>query len=260
MTDSNHRQVQKAIDAHFKGRGNAASHALFMAHLPSCKKCHGYFERRQMLADVDPAALTAEQRIGASIGIVPAPKSRAVGVPAFFTAAAMAMGALVIWPNMNTSSEFQSRGAGDKTTVVSPSEEVFVHIMGAKDEPVLLQDEMKASAEIAFSYRNKGAFTHLMIYGVDEKNEVYWYYPSWTDPEKNPAAIRVLSNQEVNPLENAVAHEYRGKRLRLYSLFLKKKDATLTVQQLEAHLKTRALDAGLFTPGPKLIGEVKLIP
>jgi hypothetical protein len=255
MSVQDHRQVRNAIDAHFQGRGSAKTHSLFMAHLPECGDCHRYFDRRMLLAEMDPKGLGAKERIGRSLGFTKKQEPKFASLPVFLTASAMAAGAFILWPAPASDDGFTSRGSGGGVVVSTAPEEVFVYKIGADNQPLEVGKEMLASDELTFSFRNAGDATHLMIYGVDDQNQIYWFYPAWTNADENPTAVPVERTKGVKALGRAVAHDYRGKTLRLYSLFLEDKNPLPSVQELE-----KRLGNAQETPYPnvKLIHELNL--
>ena len=48
--------------------------------------------------------------------------------------------------------------------------------------------QMVGTRPLAFAYSNLAAqrYDGVMIFGVDERFTVYWYYPSWNDPATGP--------------------------------------------------------------------------
>ena len=47
---------------------------------------------------------------------------------------------------------------------------------------------MSAGDELAFAYRNPTGFTRLMMFGVDDRGDIYWFHPAWTDATQDPVA------------------------------------------------------------------------
>jgi hypothetical protein len=78
---------------------------------------------------------------------------------------------------------------------------------------------MAAGDELAFAYRNPTGFTRLMIFGVDDRGDIYWFHPAWTDANQDPVAVPI--NAGVGPFElpEAIQHQVRGGRLRIVALF-----------------------------------------
>ncbi len=54
-----------------------------------------------------------------------------------------------------------------------------------------VQGTISTSTELLFAYRNIGPnpFDYLMIFGVDQSGEVFWYYPAHLDSSANPPSI-----------------------------------------------------------------------
>lgn len=92
---------------------------------------------------------------------------------------------------------------------------------------------LKDGQPLAFAYLNQSpnAFEYLMIFGVDEQYEVYWFYPAWTDSRTNPMAYPIRPSLKAVELPEQVTHSFAGHWLRIFGVFTKQGD--LSVQQVE---------------------------
>ena len=82
------------VDRHFDGTLSASEEHAMREHLPACTGCRARYERRLLLAELDPAALSAKDRIGRGLGLAkPAPIALAArwGAPAMAFAVAAAV-------------------------------------------------------------------------------------------------------------------------------------------------------------------------
>lgn len=260
MSTAPHRDIQKAIDIHFKGRGTPQNHALIMEHLPDCPDCHQYFKKRMFLAEMIPGAPTQQERIGATVGLSAPRAPRAMGFSAFVSAAAMAAGVFLVWPTTQSSDDgFQSRGNKDRVVAPVESQEVFAYVASDGAENALVKKEIRHSDELIFSYRNNSSASHLMVYGVDEQKNVYWYHPAWVDAADNPSAVPIAQSEKVIALPLAVAHAYQGANLQLFALFLNEREAGMTVQNLERLLENDGQGLKEKNLAPKMLHNLQII-
>jgi hypothetical protein len=220
-------QRQRLVDRHFgRGLGRRGERAL-REHLPACAACRGRYERRLLLAELDPRRPAAQDRLGRALGIHrPASRARA-WAPGLAIAAAAAIG-LAWWaarPRPPQTSTYAARGAGDGASRVA------IYRVRPGSPPAIVEDAIDAADELAFAYENPAGWRHLMIFGVDEHRHVYWYHPAWLDPSEDPAAISVEASPLRRELPEAIRHALDGDRLRVYAVF---SAAPATVRQIEA--------------------------
>jgi hypothetical protein len=101
---------------------------------------------------------------------------------------------------------------------------VYRVVPGAQPEPV--QDSIGARDHLQFAYHNKVGKKRLAIFGVDEKENFYWYHPSITI---DAGAGRVF-------LPPAPRIPLRGRSIRIYGIF---SNEPLSVDSLERLVRTR---------------------
>ena len=97
-----------------------------------------------------------------------------------------------------------------------------------RNEPIAPDDSL------AFAYRNIGTnpFRHLMIFGVSQRGEVYWYYPEYTERATDPQPISIDSG--TFDLPDRVSHRLAPGRLYLYGLFTRAPYSVDTIEALAA--------------------------
>lgn len=230
-----------AIDRHFAGRGDPQGFALITDAMASDPAARRYFERAQLLAEIDPDATGAKDRLAAALGFRPeAAKKRASAwswLPAVGVAAAAAAALLVVVMPGGESPEaddgFRARGSGRVSASLTAG--VSVYRIAPGQEPTEVREKIRSSDELAFAYTNPDGHSHLMVWGVDEAGAVYWYHPAWTDPAANPRAVPARGGGEVHELKEAIAHDFSGKRVTLFALFT---DAQPSVRDVEEALKS----------------------
>jgi hypothetical protein len=258
------------IDAHFAGRGARGPEAELREHLFGCQSCRRYYAHCQQLSEFDPGAPTAKQRIGAALGLS-APRQRGVNpwLPGLLAVAVAALLLVVVisigrWsrPPARTARSgagaagFMARG-GPKTAKLSPAApQLQVYLVRGKGRPTAATAQLPARPELAFAYANPGRYRYLLLFGIDEHKQVYWFYPAWQDAKKNPAATPIAAGAEVRELSHAVTHRYRGRRLTLVAVF---SNTRSRARDVERQLTARPAGGALWTgPGAVLVRRYRL--
>jgi hypothetical protein len=233
--------VRRLVDAHFRGDIAAESERRMRAHLPRCATCRGYYERHLVLEKLDPAALGPELRIARGLGLRPRTKTGAAWAFAGACAAAAVVVAVLPRARPMSSEVFAARGASS-----SAPAEIFAY-RATPSERLGAHASVRAGDALAFAYTNAAGFHRLLVYGVDERHHVYWYYPAWLDPMDDPHAVPISPGPELRELPEAIRHDLAGKRLTVHAVFV---DDDVTVKRVEALLATTSgLDAPVPLPG-----------
>jgi hypothetical protein len=226
------------IDRHFDGTLSPEGERVMREHLPTCDACRKYYERHLLLARLDPSALSGEERIARGLGLGRR-ASWTRGLP-LATAVIAAAAVIVLFVHRSSPSspslspsrpDFEARG----NVLEAPLSRVFVYDVPPDAAPSLAVDSVGASDELAFAYENGGGKSRLMVFGVDEHNHVYWFYPAYQHPDENPVAIPIENDSRRHELPDAVRHHFDGVHLSVRALFL---DAPLPVRQVEALLES----------------------
>ena len=240
--------MRSRIEDHFARRLKPAAERTMREHLPDCVHCKRYYERHLLLQRLDPRASAAQERLGQALGLVPAPVSMvARGAAVMAVAAVLALGVFVTRPTVpglldsEQASGFAARG-GPMDTQAEPLR-VYRIRTGLNPEPV--QGELRATDELAFAYQNAAGKKWLLIYGVDEHGHIYWFHPSWSDPDADPVAVPAQAGEGLHELPEAISHELDGGKLTLHGVL---SDERLTVRRAESLMQGRA-PGGPF-PGP----------
>ncbi|MDZ4697751.1 MAG: hypothetical protein SGI86_21625 [Deltaproteobacteria bacterium] len=240
--NAEHTKIRTLIDQHFSLRIAADAERRMRDHLPECASCKTYYETHLQLSYLDPAAAQPMERLGSALGL--RPFWNALPIRKLATGMSLALAAvalLVFLPNARKA---------DPVAMVSPSEPgdgftargssatgtaaLAVFEMDG-DKPRALENAASFStkSELVFGYRNPANRTHLLVFGVDSRNRVHWYFPEWTDAEQNPRAVRIEPSGAVHQLPDAISHVLAPGTLRLYGVFTNK---VLDVQTVEAAL------------------------
>lgn len=214
------------VDRHFAGATTPTAEHRMRQHLIGCKECQGLYRRHLLLARLDPAAPSAEDRLGAGLGVRPRPR---VAKPLFVASMSLALASLLFFVVRPSGDGFSSRGAADRV-------QLFAYRTSG-GAPARVGSQVSRTDELSFAYVNLAAKKHLLIYAVDEHGAVYWYHPEWKRADEDPRAVAAESGTAVHELPEAVRHSFSGKKLVVWGVFT---DEPLSVRQVETRLQKGA--------------------
>jgi hypothetical protein len=224
-------EMRSVIDEHFAGKITPAAERALREHLPTCAQCREYYRRHQVLSDLDPEGLDPRQRLARGLGLEPRRRSLVyIAVPALAAAAAIAL-LIILWPGVQPAEDgLVSRGGPAES---SPAR-LEVYRVRPGESPERVQEEINATDELAFAYENRAGKKRLMVFGVDEGGNIYWYHPAWQDPAQKPVAVAIEGGVGIRELPEAIGHSIRGESLRIYAVFT---DDPLPVESIEALIR-----------------------
>ncbi len=178
---------RRRVDQHFEGTLAPSEEQAMREHLPTCAACTAHYERQLLLAELDPAALSAKDRIGRGLGIgrPASPAARWGGPIAAFAMAAALLLFLGLRHPKDPDAGFTPRGGDDHA-----GSSVLVYRAAPDSKPTLAGEAINARDELAFAYENASAKRYLMIYGIDEHRHVFWYHPAWSSAGDDPRRSR----------------------------------------------------------------------
>jgi len=243
-----HADIRKLIERHFALRITPNDEQTMRAHLPSCASCKSYYEKHLQLSYLDPTAAQPMERLGSALGLRPIWNALPIRKLATGMSLALAAVALFVYlPNTRKADSvavgapapgddgFTARGSA----VAGTAALAVFEMQGDAPRALEAAATFSAQSELAFGYRNPSHRTHLLVFGVDSKNRVHWYFPEWTDAEKNPQAVSIRPSAAVHQLPDAISHELAPGPLRLYGIFTNK---ALDVKTVEAALGPQGPD------------------
>ncbi|HEX8701922.1 MAG TPA: hypothetical protein VF815_24045 [Myxococcaceae bacterium] len=239
--------MRASVDDHFARRLKPGTERTLREHLPRCGSCKSLYDRYLLFRKLDPrAANDSQKRLGQGLGLVRPPLPVAQGVAALAAVVVLSVSVVMTreapFEPAADMAGFTARGGAK---VVAPEAlRVFRVRPGVPAEAV--EGEVHARDELAFAYQNPNARKWLLIYGVDEHQHVYWFHPSWSNPDEEPAAVKAFGGVALHELPEAISHEFDGKTLVLHGVLA---DERLTVKQAEALLKGRAPEQPLPLAG-----------
>jgi hypothetical protein len=219
--------VTKSVDRHFAGSISPADERAMREHLSGCSECLARYNRHLVLSRLDPDHLEPEERIGRGLGLG---RSRVMTYAAAGVAALAIAAAVLLFvhgrPHAGDMDRFAARGAVN----MPPASQVLVYEVRPGAEPTLAGETLRADDELAFAYENGAAKGRLMIFGVDEHQHVYWFFPAWTNEAETPTAIPVAQDAARHSLPEAVRQKLDGSKLQIRGIFL---DEALSVRDVE---------------------------
>jgi hypothetical protein len=237
----------RAIAAHFAASGNAVDERAMRGHLPACAACRTVYDRHLLLARLDPAQPSPEDRLARSLGLPLRTRAARRRLPFAFTALlGVTVAAAIVVAPRHLSSQLPSHlpsqlpsdraaesGFAPRGPAAAASAEtelwVFRIAPGSRvAEPA--PDTITAGDELAFAYRNPTGSRCLMVFAIDEHRHIYWYHPEWSALADDPAAVTVSGDPGVHELPAAVMQHFDGEELMIHALFT---DRKLTVRQVE---------------------------
>jgi len=235
-----HRRCPEWITRHFALDLDARDERRMRRHLVRCDSCRALYETQMLLeGEGAEAASHRRDRLSRTLFGAGGPRRRTRRAWAWPAAAALATLLLVlVLPRVLQQPRFRSKGALDS----DESRFVSVTVYARADGKLVRVGRTVASGQpmaFAYSNRSKQRYDRLLLFAIDERYQVYWYYPAWTDPGQTPGAVPIRTGDGIE-LPEQVSHDYGGSHLRLFALFTRRRDLTVrTVEQAAQQLRRR---------------------
>jgi hypothetical protein len=233
-----------AVDRYFTRGLGARAEATLRGHLSGCGPCSARYRRHLLAESLLPGAeALAGERLWRGILQAGAPVSaRRIWVPLLLAGAAALF---LLIPRPRPPAE---RGAG--TGALAPPSIHLFRVEGPGRAAPVGERIARADA-LVLAYSNPTrVYDHLMVFGVDERYQVHWFYPPFLRPGDDPAAISIAQGRAGVELGEAINHDFVPGKLRVYALFL---DRAERVSRIEA-----VVGATLAGPRAPLEREVLL--
>jgi hypothetical protein len=213
MTD--HEQSRRAIADHFAGRAEPRAEARMRAHLPTCARCKHRYNRHLLLASLTPGAPTWEQRLACGLGLRLRPARPFWSNARFLVAAAIPLILLIAHVRRTPTDDLRARG---NAAAIEAAQSLSIYRLGSGT--LVLADNWIARGDaLAFAYANPAGRKYVMIFGVDEHGDVYWFQPGWPAGTPPPRSLPAVAGPGPHELPDAVKHDFDGSRLDLFALF-----------------------------------------
>jgi len=207
------------------------------AHLAVCQPCRDHLEQDKLIIealstddaelerfDIAPAVLSAEREARR-----PAPRRfRLLSLYAGVAACLVILGAVFLFSDR---SEYRVKGA--PPAAFEQDRWVGLQVYQAPDgKPTRLGKELSPGTDLLFSYSNTGKtpFRYLMVFAIDSRGSVHWFYPAYQEPGTDPASIEISAGKRIE-LRERIHHKYAPGTLTIIGLFTR---APYRVTQIEA--------------------------
>jgi len=230
-----HCPQRRLVARHFSASISLAKERDLRTHLPACASCSAFYERHLLYETVTRARRPPWQRLAAGLGIGvpgrPRPMTRVLqsSLVVAGTVAAAALFLLHGRPTPDVAGEgFAPRGTLAPAALAA---RIDVYRVAPGQPPTLAAGRITARDELAFAYRNPRGFRYLLLFGVDEQHNVYWFHPAWTDAKHPPVAIPIQPGAAPRELGEAVSHDLRGRQLRVMAVFANQPLSVTTIEE-----------------------------
>jgi hypothetical protein len=160
-----------------------------------------------------------------------------------YVVAPIAVAALLALLFVKPDAEFQPRTASTIATDRWVSIELFSSREGETGY-TKVESDIRADDALFFTvnHRPESPYRYAMILAFDDRGQIFWYHPAYTDASQNPISISLAPSSEPIALEEAVRHRLSPGWLRIVGLFSRK---PLDVKSVEAVvMKTIAEQGG----------------
>ncbi len=252
-----HRRARRLVDRHFAGRIRPDDEHELHTHLLECPPCARYYQLKSFCNRIDPRGTPSTELLARGLGLRGRPAATWGGALVALVALAPAAAlAVVLWAVPSTKSErpFVARGAGATDAV-----RMLVYRLRADAPARRLGGEMSAADELAFSYQNAAGHERLLIFGVDDRKEVFWYYPAWTDPAKAPEAVRIRPGGEAKELGEGIRHRLRPGPLHIVGVFTSRPYTVTDVERALERWNPRGATP-LLPESVQVVERVNVVP
>jgi hypothetical protein len=239
-----HLRARRWLVLHFQRLLPLDDDRRLRRHLATCCECRALYAAQCAIEGTADDSTAARHRRLESALFGPDPaevgaRARARLVWSVAVAATAAALLIVLWPAAPTVHE---KGSG----ALSASRYVSVTVYGRQVDGALrrVEGSIHRHQPLAFSFLNRSEerFDHLLLFGVDERYTVYWFYPAWTDPRQSPAAF-ALPDPAGGQLHEEVTHTFAGSRLRIFALFTRERGLTVRdIEERVQHLQARRVE------------------
>lgn len=135
--------------------------------------------------------------------------------------------------------EFRAKSAGGPEARPERWEGVQIYRVGETGRPERLGERLTSGDGLLFSYTNLGrqGFDYLMIFSVDSRGEVRWFYPAYDRDGTDPASIPIRKHDAEVPLAERIQQDFAPGPLIIRAVFTRH---PLHVLEVEALLRERA--------------------
>ncbi len=177
-------------------------------------------------------------------------RSRAWVAAAGFAAAAAAV-SLMLLARAPAGDEFRVKAAAPATLAAESQRWAGVQVFRASADsaaPELLGARLGAREGLLFAYTNLGPrpFGFLMVFAIDARGEIRWYYPAYERAGTNPTSVPLRGGVARSVLPDVIRQDLAPGALEIRALFTHE---PLSVAEVEAWIAAHA-GSGALPPWP----------
>ncbi len=230
----------ETVAAFFDGGLSSETTAQVDAHVQTCATCEAQLRSMQMNTT---RLRTMAERTSADPALVARIQARLrharytrKGMQ-WLTFAAASIALFVVSSGLwQRAPEFQGRGGIPSALKNKVGVQIFAQSKSAQTRPLHQNDKIAVGEGLSFLVRNRtGQPFSLMIFGIDRKGAVHWFYPSYQNADENPRSTTVAPTPIEQPLPEVVAPaDAAPGTLRVVSIFT---TTPLTVRAVESALR-----------------------
>lgn len=240
------------LDRYFRSDVDPRETQVVLRRVATCSACRRRYERQLLFERVRPDGddLRANrlweairQSAGATVTSPPPARPTPSRHRVWVTAAFAAVGAMVLLvggPYLlpgRQGADPVPRGAGDNR---SPPPAIHLYRSTPDNRTERVGKTISASDGILVAYSNPAPeLRYLLVFAVDDKKRLHWYYPPYQSLGVDPAAIPVRSGAVGVELGEEIRHSLEPGPLRVFAAFLATQRHVLETEALVQ----RALDA-----------------
>lgn len=170
---------------------------------------------------------------------IPMHRTRRRALPVWLAGVAACLGALALYLVLPPdASEFRAKSNGSLSVPGKRWAGIQVYRATEHATPEQLGSELSSSDGLLFSYTNLGSrpFDYLMIFGVDSRGEVSWFYPAHEQVGENPESISIRHERANVPLGEVIRQDFAAGPLSIYALFTREPRKVLEIEAwVKAH-------------------------
>jgi len=242
--------MRPVVDLHLAGTTTPEAQAAISAHIPTCAECLAAVQSSAQ-EDLHEAATPPEGTpilvvppVAAPIvepepqGVLPGPVRALVDTLVFGGIAVVVAVAMIALPDFFAPDEdvATDRKVGAGITI---SEVRIARVRPDGRKGLLAGNIIAPKDRLAFAYVHTSTWERLLVFVIDEKNEIYWQVPEWTDHREPAYAPTILNDRQVQQLPVAVHRDWQGKALAVHTIFTRD---FVTTRQVEEKLADPARD------------------
>ncbi len=130
------------------------------------------------------------------------------------------LGVFVRRSDFESPSEFRARAANPNASDAARWAGIRIFRVSGDALPVRVAKQISLGDGLVFSYTNLGAhpFEYLMIFAVDPRGNVRWFYPAYERAGSDPAALGIARAAEAT-LPDLVHQDFEPGHVSVYALF-----------------------------------------